>query len=300
MPKLISVGELIDTSWDRYRDTFVDLISISGWMLAPALLNIIALALNPLASKLATGLSTDVTLSGWEITGSLLFFVTNAIVTPVVGLWVFLSLALYVQSVLARSPLSPRAALMQGRALFWPGVLVSVLIFVPLVVALAIGIGPSIIIGLLSGLLQSGTLGLIATLLTGVGTLVALVLAVMWSVEFGLAGYTLVIERVRGVAALKRTRRLVLGRFFGTLVRVLVPNLVFVILGTVAVGIPMYFFTQVIYSASGINLDVQLRLLSMIGSVFPTIAAVLINPAVVIANVLLYRSLSSTRPAERA
>ena len=45
MPKpLLSVGELIDQSWDVFRSRMSELLSISGWLLVTAILFAIALA----------------------------------------------------------------------------------------------------------------------------------------------------------------------------------------------------------------------------------------------------------------
>ncbi len=291
MPKLLSVGELIDTSWDSYREDFMELVSISSWMLLVAFLDVISLALNPLASETFSGAA----LTGTETFGLALYLFTKFVAAPVIGLWVFLALVRFVAARMTGKRMDVRSAIKESRKLFWPSVLVSILLGLMLVGAIVIGVGPGLVVGLIATAVGSTVLGIVAVALSALGMLAAIILVIKWAIEYGMAVYALCIDGIRSRAALTYAKSLVSGRFLSTMVRVLIPNVVFVILGTVAVGIPAYFLSLVLFSASGINSDVQLRLYSVINAVFPIIAAVLLNPLLVIANVLLYKSLKETK-----
>ena len=102
MKQLISVGDLIDQSWSKYRSQFPFFMQISGWFIIVALLNTIALLLYPSAGVIAYHPS----LTGGEMRGIILYFLSNAFIAPIIGFWIFIALA-----VGAKSIIKPNSAL---------------------------------------------------------------------------------------------------------------------------------------------------------------------------------------------
>jgi hypothetical protein len=284
---LITIGELIDRSWDHYRKEFADLISISGWILVTAVINIVALALYPNATKLATGAA----LTSAESVGVGLFAFSNWLLAPALGLFIFIALVRLVRSQLSGRRGSVREAFLDGQRLFLPTLLVSALIALILLAVLVISFGPSALLAFLSEALGSSALSLVASLLLVVGVIIGLILSFRWSIHYYFAPYTLLIDDVHGRATLPASSKLVGGRYWSVLLRLLVPKLVFVLIGVLGMAVLTFVFSIATSAMTGLNLDVQLRLSTIATSVLSTIVAALLNPLVVIADVMLYQSL---------
>lgn len=284
---LITVGELIDRSWEHYRREFVDLMSVSGWILVVALVNIVALAIYPSASKIIG----DAALTSTESFGVGLYAFANWVLAPLVGLWVFIVLVRLVRSQLSGRRGAMHEAVADGTRYFLPTLLVSLLIFLILVGVLLIGFGPSVVLSLIAAAAGNGTLSVLASLSLVVGVVVAIVLGFRWSVHYYFAPYTLLIDDVRGRATLPASRKAVEGRFWSVLLRLAVPKLVFLLLGAMAMAVIMFVFSLGTGFLTGLNVDVQLRLSTIFTSVLSTIVAALLNPLVVTADLMLYQSL---------
>jgi hypothetical protein len=66
-----------------------------------------------------------------------------------------------------------------------------------------------------------------------------------------------------------------------------------VIFGVFAMSIAAYLVGILIDVSAGLNVDIQLRISTMTTTIIPIVIAVIINPLVVISDVLLLRSLRS-------
>lgn len=288
MPKqLISIGELIDNSWEHYRRTIIDHLSISCWLLVKALLDIIALALYPTVTTLAT----NAVLSPTEQAGIILFVLSNAVIAPLIGVWVLAGLVRLTRGqMMGRGDV--RAAIKDARAYFVPTLIVSVLLALILLAGLAIGFGPTLILAGLGAWMNNGTLIILANVLLIFGVFVAFVINFRWSVYYVMSPYAVLLDDVGGTAALTRSRTLTQGRFWSVLARYALPKVVFVLFGLVAMGILSYIATLIVSAAAGLNLDVQLRLITITSSVFPVAIAAVVNPLLVISDVMLYKSMT--------
>lgn len=284
---LLTVGELIDRSWEHYRREFVDLMSVSGWILLVALVNIIALAIYPSASKIIG----DATLTSSEAFGVGLYAFANWVLAPLLGLWIFIVLVRLARSQLSGRRGAVREAMADGTRYFFPTLLVSLLIFLILAGALLIGFGPAVVLSLIAGAAANGTLSVLASLSLVVGMVAAIVLGFRWSVHYYFAPYALLIDDVRGRATLPASRKAVEGRFWGVFLRLVVPKLVFALLGVMAMAVVAFVFSLATGALAGLNLDVQLRLSTISTTVLSTVVAALLNPIIVVADLMLYQSL---------
>lgn len=284
---LISIGQLIDQSWDLFRARFQAFMSISGWLLLLALFYTIALSLYPSASTL--WFSNELTIS--ENAGVFLFALTNYLIGPLVGLWVLIGLVRLGRSVLSGRAINPKAAMAEVTSRFLPTLLVSVMVGLLLVLATIIGFGPSVLLAALGALLKSATLVGLANLLLIIGVFVALILSFKWMVEYILAPYATIIDNTAGKKALFESRRLIRGRFWEVLLRLVIPKLVFILIAIILMAVISYATSIVISAVGGLNLDLRLRLSTMVEWVVPIVIAALVNPLIVMADVLLYRSL---------
>lgn len=287
MSKLISIGTLIDTSWDLYRARFHELLSVSGWLLLIAIFFTLSLALYPSASDL--WFSNQ--LSFLENTGVLLYLATYYVLAPLLGLWVAIALSRMVKAYLTGRGFSTGLALSETKPRFLPTLLVTVMVVLLLVLATLIGFGPSIILASLGVLFKTASLVVIGNVLLLIGILVALVLAFKWMVEYYLSPYATMLDGARGKQALSVSRQLVQGHFWETLLRLVVPKLVFILFGIFLMAIIAYVTEILLNAAGGLNLDLRLRLATLIQTTVPVVIGVLINPLIIIADILLYKNL---------
>jgi uncharacterized membrane protein len=289
MPKLISVGEIIDRTWETYRAGFTDFMSVSGWLLLIALVDVVALVFYPLTSTLIGGGP----LTGGQTFGVALYWISRFIVAPIVSLWMFLALAKVADARLSGSRPNLKAAMRQSWQQFFPAAWVASLVTLILIAAFAIGLGPGALLGGIGALTKNNAIGLVASVLLAVGVVVTGVLLAAWSVSYAYAGYAIALDDARGMRALSQSRALVRGRFWAVVWRMLVTNAAFIILGLIASLAFGVLSTLVISAFGGLNLEVTFRLKSVSDAVFPTVVAVLLNPMLTIANVIIYRDLKN-------
>ncbi len=290
MPKpLLSVGELIDQSWDVFRSRMSELLSISGWFLATAILFAIALAFYPSASKLSLGAD----LSGIETAGVLLFSFTSLVITPILSFWIYIALTKALQAHFDRKAVVPKAVMREVKSAFFPTLLTSIMVMLMVLLAIVIGFAPPAIIGSLGFLTNLSFLVIFANLVLVAGIFVSLFLSIKWIVYYFMAPYVTMLDAAPAKLALATSRQLIEGRFWAVLIRILVPKLVFLIFGAFAMSIIAYLVGILIDFSAGLNIDIQLRISTMTTTLVPILIAVLINPLIVISDILLLRSLRS-------
>lgn len=288
MPKLLSAGQLIDRSWEHYRAYFFDLLSISAWLLLKAIVDIIALALYPTATVLATSAALTLT----EQIGTVLLLLSSVVVAPLAGVWVLGSLGRLVSAQLRTGRGDVKVAMREGTKIFLPLIFVSILMVIVLGAALLIGFGPAVLLAFIATTMKNGFLLILSNLLLIAGIFLATILSFLWTVRFSMAPYALITDNVRGKAALFKSQTLVRGRFWSVLARYALPKIFFVVVSLVLLAFVSYVAGMVVSAAAGLNLDVQLRLVSITTAVFPTIVAALVNPLLIVADLILYRNLS--------
>lgn len=290
MPKsLLSVGELIDQSWDVFRANSQSFLEISAWLLLTAILSAIALAFYPSASDLAL----NSTLTGLETFGVLLFAFTNLLITPLISFLIYIALTRATGAALSRRRFTLRSLLIEIKPLFLPTLSTSIMVMLMIVFALVIGFGPAAVVGAIGLLTRTSIIIFVANLLLIVGIFAAFILSFKWTVYYFMAPYITMLDGTRAKPALATSRQLIEGRFWGVLMRMVVPKLVFVIFGVFLMTIIGYLVGILTDLSVGLNLDTQLRISTMTTTVVPIVIAVLINPLIVISDVLLLRSLRS-------
>lgn len=284
---LISVGELIDRSWEHYRREFADLVSVSGWLLLVALVDIVSLAIYPSASSMLG----NATLTASESVGVTLYGFANVVLAPVVGLWTFVALVRLVRSQLSGRRDGVREAMGDAWRYFFPTMLVSALVALLMAAVALVAFGPFAILSWIAAVSGIELFAALAGISVVVGVMAAIALGFRWSVRYYLAPYALLVDETRGRAALSTSRSLTEGRFWSVLLRAAIPKIVFVVLAILAVSVIAFVFSVASGAMAGLNLDVQLRLSSIGTSVLSVLAAVLLNPLIVTADLMLYQSL---------
>ena len=103
---LITIGELIDRSWEHYHKEFASLMSVSGWILIVAAFNVATLALYPAASRL---MAVNATLTKPEAVGVAMYAFSNWILAPLLGIVIFIALIRLIRGQLSGKKGSMRA-----------------------------------------------------------------------------------------------------------------------------------------------------------------------------------------------
>lgn len=289
--KLISVGELIDQTWEVFRGQLSDFLAVSSWLLITAILYTISLALYPSVQNL----QFSAAIGNTAFSGVILYAFTTYLLAPFLSFLIYLALTRLSASAFSRSRTSHNQALKEGWNIFLPALLTTIMVGLMLVLALVIGFAPPAIIAGIGTWLSVSGLVLIGNLLLLFGIFVSLYLSIQWTTYYFFAPIVTILDDVRGKKALEISRKLVAGRFWGILARIAVPKLVFLSFGIFAMTILAYSANIMIDASAGLNLDLQLRLTTMFNTIIPIVIVVLINPLIVISDVLLFRSLKETR-----
>ena len=99
---LISVGQLIDHSWEHFRKHFVEVMSISCLLFIPTIFGIISLAIYPNASTLLS----ERALTQSETFAVALWLINTGLITPIVGIFVFIGLVRLIRSQFEKTKIS--------------------------------------------------------------------------------------------------------------------------------------------------------------------------------------------------
>ncbi len=288
--KLISLGELIDQTWNIYHKHFKTLITISAWLLIVGILNMIALIFYPDANSVAQSIFNDRALSGTETTGVLLYAITLYLVNPILNIWIFGSTILTAKNIINRKSVNLKKIYRESAKLFLPALLVIILTALILIGAFLIAYGPSVILLLLAALFKSGMLTTLAAVIYIPSIFVATILAFRWGIFYIFSSYSVFIENTSGIAAIKRSKSLVQGRFWNTVVLFAVPKIIAIVIAAVLMYV-FLFAVSLLTSTYSTDLNAHLRLFSYLDELIPIAAAILLNPVLIIADVLLYQSL---------
>lgn len=288
MPKLISVGQLIDHSWEHYKTRFGELMSISVWVLVPTLISVVSLAMYPSYTTLAA----DQTLSALEIAGVAVWLINSLLVGPIIGVWMLSALLKLIYQQLDGKRADIKKISQESWKQFWPMVSVNVLVMLVLMAALLFAL-PGTILLALAPFVGAALSGIGGVLLVA-GVLIATILGVRWLIFFAYSPLALALEGHRGKAALRRSHDLVRGRFWSALARMVLPKTVFMLVLFVAEWLILTLAGVLVESVAGLNVNLGVRLNGVIETLILGIGVVLANPIIFAADVFLYRSLQET------
>jgi len=287
MKTLLSVGDLIDTSWDLFQKQFRTLLPISGWFLVSALLSTIALFLYPSSRVLAF----HTTLTQGESFGVILYAVSTLILSPIIGFWIYITLARAGYKLIKNQPIQTTTLLQETKRYIVPVALVVVLVAVMLVWAQIMSVGPAVLLGAIAFWIKNTPLIILANLLLVVGLFVSLYFTTEWTVYYYYSPLASILDGSQKMEALKKSRSLIEGRFWGVLLRIIVPKLVFI--GCMAFFIVLISMAVnlMIETFAGLNADLYDRWTMVANTLLPLISMMLIYPLLIISDVLLYQNL---------
>ncbi|NQV12474.1 hypothetical protein HQ524_03845 [Candidatus Uhrbacteria bacterium] len=218
MKKLIGIGALIDQSWEQYRNHFGTLIKLSLWTLVVTAINVIAIGLYPVN---ATELTRN--LSGWEISGIILFVLNNTVFALIIGIWVVNALITAIHN----QDLGKKIKMVQlhqvGWKLFWPQFIVRIYLGVIFLITVAI---PLVAFWFITNVLSTFLPTLVILLLL-FAAMILFVAPLSIMIYLAFAIFALVVSGHQGMDALKESARIVKGRFWSIFIRLGIPKLLY-------------------------------------------------------------------------
>lgn len=288
MKSLISIGDLIDQSWNKYRANMPFFLQLSGWLVLVALLNAIALLLYPNAGAIAY----HTKFTAGEVTGVVLYAFSNLLLSPLLGFWVFISLALGAKSVLSGERTSIASIMQETKKRYLSTFAVAILVGLTILLAQVITLGPSIVLGTIGFLMQNAWVLGVANGLLIIGLIASLILTTRWTLYYMLAPYAAILDRAKNKQALKKSRELTEGKFWSVLLRILLPKFVFLLFGILLAMLLSLVLNIFLVGSTGLNLDVQLRIRELIEAVLPVLILIFLNPLIFLSDILLYQNLT--------
>lgn len=286
----ISIGTIIDKSWSLYQTHFGELMSVSGWLLLAALIQVLGLTFFPSA----TTLLTDRPYTFGENIGTSLLLLNNFVVTPLLSVWVTATLVRLIDTLHDGRKVSLKTIIKESKAWFGPFLLVSVLYSLVLFSTLLF-LTPGTFFLLIGRHLTGfgSAVSMIGTLLLIAGVVAMVAMALIWGVRYFFATYALLLENRRGRKALQRSGDLVKGNLGGVIVRLVIPKALFFLVFAFGLFVANTLATMIISGATGLNIDLHARLTTIVTGVLVMFQAVLITPIVLIADYVIYKDLSS-------
>ena len=239
---LIGIGALIDLSWEHYRKHFANNIRITAWFGVFVVLHIIAASFYPIGAE-----ELDRALTGSEWFGTALFLINTIIILPIVSIWMVNALMLRIDIDVRGKSMTMHKLATESWKLFFPQLWVRVLAAIAFGIAFAI---PLILLSISSQFLSQVLPFGVSVLLMFIGLLLFLIpIALMVYLAF--VYFAFVLDKARGLNALKASATNVRGHFWPVTWRLVLPKL-------------LYF---------GILLAVQYLLLMLLGVLVGAIAS---------------------------
>ncbi|KKW28217.1 MAG: hypothetical protein UY72_C0080G0005 [Candidatus Uhrbacteria bacterium GW2011_GWD2_52_7] len=288
---IITIGQIIDRSLERYREHFKELFGISLWILVAFIPLAVSGLIGPAQGEVIS--TSRAILLGFLNTGS-------ALVITVVSLWVGISLILAIDQAERGKSIDVKALSKQAWKLFFPFALLSAVVAL-LVSSIALLAAPGFLFMVIGTLGGYDLLGSIGFLLFAVGAVAAIVLIIKFSIELIFTQYSFILN-TKGKplswpamkSALKDSRALVHGRWFATLLRIGIPSLIFSLVVFGANYLISLGGGVLLAMSAGSLPDIAIKIGVVLLSLFVVATNALAMPLYSIATYILYDSLSGT------
>ncbi len=296
MANLISIGQIIDKSWDHYVAHFKQLMMISMFALIVPALMILRNIINPYGEMQRVALMIENQLSSLSLLQSILGILIALIVVPVITVWIYIMLVKAVDS----QSKNEIIALKELRALGWQKFLQYILVaLIKTIVTLLpiIAIAPGIIMIFFNIYSDGGSLfGGAGIAITFIGLIIASVLIAILSVQLCFAGFANILKDEKGLKAIYNSRDIVKNRFWQTLWRLFVTKIVFSLVAGVMIIASIIITNLMVLGFYAIFSDAVSLLMVYSVNVFLTCAiSILTTPIFIIADYYIYDSLNKTK-----
>ena len=285
MASLISLGQVIDKTIGHYKKHFVELLSITAWIIIASVPAAIAKLIQPY-------------VIGTELTPLHIFTIVlnnvGALLVGIVSIWVLLTIIIAVGEQASGATRDVKTQGKKAWKLFFSYIWVSILMsLIVAVILIPPFLGLTLV--LIDSVRETSTiLSNIGGVLLLVGTLISFILLVKYSIQYGFAPYSLVLDNARGVKAFKHSSDLVAGRWWGTFFRFVIPKLIYALV--------VFVLNFLLLAALAIILVITVSDISIyqgVGNatwmILSSIVTALSIPLIAVTDFYIYDSLRNTR-----
>ncbi len=287
MIQLISIGQIVDKTFHLYEKHFGDYMRIALWMLLGVPLIIVSMVLFPLFADSFAGTLAVV----------ILMFL-NALFALCIGYGIFGGVVLSTSAFeVGKKPASIRAQIPNIVAkLFLQGLALGILVLGACLLVLP-GVGMLFISALQehSGVVLP-SLGMFFLFFGGVTSAILIAYCI---VVFPMAPLSLMLEKGGVVASIRRAFALVKGRWWATMLRVLVPKLtllVIILFVQLLISLLMFVLSAALVPATEFIDQSALEIfVGAISQILSTLVAAVTAPVFIIADYYVFQSLVATR-----
>jgi hypothetical protein len=214
------------------------------------------------------------------------------------SIWVSIALLMAIDQQVAGKKPDMRNIGKRAWKLFFPYVVISLLIAL-IMIGLSLTAIPGIVLMGFAAFSESmgAAMGILGVLLFFVGAIAALVLIAKFSVELAFTQYNLVLTRENKpwnklTSTLSESRSLVKGRWWATFIRLFVPNIVFSLI-VFGINLAVGLGTTVLFAvAVGLLSESVLQVGAAISTLFVMLISALAVPLYTLATYFLYDSLT--------
>ncbi|PIX62231.1 hypothetical protein CO057_03530 [Candidatus Uhrbacteria bacterium CG_4_9_14_0_2_um_filter_41_50] len=295
MPNLISVGQIIDKTWEHYVKHFQILMKISLWALVVAALMLVRIFIIPEGETLV--------LLEWINNGvptlAIVRFIVGALISliaiPVIVTWIFMTLVQAIRDQANGKPIKIKAIQKKSWKNFFRYVLVILLKTLVILSPLLLMV-PGVLLTIFNEAAGSGSLlVVVALILITAGLVAALYFVVKWGIELSFAGFEMLLTGKNSLKALAGSRTLIKGRYWKTLIRILIPKVVlgiFVVIGEILIA-----FTSVLISVALFDIGEWFGIYGsfIIITLLAMALRILYVPIFIVADYFIYDSLRKSR-----
>lgn len=296
---LISIGQLVDQSWETYRDHFKPLMRIASWFFLPALLLVLSKIIIPLDTVVTTTGAASMTSmeAARAIIGGGIGVLTSWVVMPLVGAWIFLATAKLLKAIHEQKQgvLDEKQISQSAKQIFFRYILQAILLFC-IIILIPSPMIPGFALITINAFVQGGRLlGMFSIVLMILGTLVSIYFALRFAVTLAFSGFELAVDNKKAWQGIKASHALVKGHYFGTLWRMIVPALVFGVIPFVIETGAVVLFSLLVASMPNTNDALLINIISLFGTLIVMGVNALVTPLPIAANYFLYESLKRSQ-----
>ncbi|HCC83400.1 TPA: hypothetical protein DEP96_00960 [Candidatus Uhrbacteria bacterium] len=278
MASLISVGQVVDQSIHHYRKYFKNLLNISLYLFAGTPFFIAATILYSTTDNTRLIISAVCTLIG-------------TLVSAIASIWTFNALIFTVDAEVQNKKTKTEVLNRSAWKKFWPSLALSIIIALASIIVTVLCLLPAAAIFLVSTAMHANSLlpflaGIIF-LLFGIVIAICVVGWILVTTLF--APYALMLEDNKIIQSLHRARNLINGRWWATLLRLILPNLCIAIIVYLIPKIIHFFLSILAVGSPSIIMP-----LFIINDIANVALYALTVPFLVIANYYVFQSLVDT------
>ncbi len=295
MPNLISVGQIIDKTWEHYVKHFQTLMKVSLWALVVAALMLVRIFVIPEGETLVLLEWINNGIPALAMFRLVIGSLISLIAIPIIVTWIFMTLVQVIRDQASGKPINVKAIQKQSWKKFFPYILVMI-VKALIVISPMLLLVPGIVLTIYNETSGSGAvLAAIALILLTAGLVFALFFVIKWGVQLSFVGFEMLLAGKNGLKALSGSRTLIKDRFWKTLIRILIPKIVFGIF--VVIGEVLIAFTSVLISIALFNIGEWFGIYGsfIIITLLAMTMRILYVPIFIIADYLIYDSLGKSR-----